>query len=62
MLQADERHGARPKLANKIMVVFTDGWNNKGPEPEEQAKAAQAAGFRILSVGILVSGAAEIQW
>ncbi|KAH7718223.1 Protein C18H7.1 [Aphelenchoides avenae] len=50
--EADERRGARPKLANKIMVVFTDGWVNDGPDPEEPARKAVAAGFRVLSVGI----------
>lgn len=53
--QADERRGARPKLANKIMVVFTDGWVNDGPDPEGPARRAAAAGFRVLSVGIDVS-------
>jgi hypothetical protein len=34
------------------MVVFTDGWNNKGAEPAQEAANARAAGFRILTVGI----------
>lgn len=54
MKQADEAHGARPELANKIMVIFTDGWNNKGPEPDEVAKKAQALGFDLYSVGVVV--------
>lgn len=29
--QAEVSKGARPGLANKIMIVFTDGWQNKGP-------------------------------
>jgi hypothetical protein len=29
--QAEVGRGARPGLANKIMIVFTDGWQNKGP-------------------------------
>lgn len=53
--QADPDQGARPDVANKIMVVFTDGWNNNGPEPEEAAKEAMAAGFQILSVSVIVS-------
>lgn len=54
--QADPDQGARPGVANKIMVVFTDGWNNKGPDPETEAKAAIAAGFQVLSVSVIVSG------
>lgn len=53
--QADESHGARPKLANKIMVVFTDGWSNKGPDADVMAKEAISKGFRILVVGYVVS-------
>jgi hypothetical protein len=52
--QADPRHGARPNLANKIMVIFTDGWQNKGSDPGQEAAAARAAGFRVLTVGITV--------
>jgi len=29
--QADVHKGGRPGLANKIMIIFTDGWQNKGP-------------------------------
>ncbi len=53
--QADPEQGARPDVANKIMVIFTDGWNNKGPEPEDEAGAAADAGFKIYSVSIVVS-------
>lgn len=55
MKQNDEEHGARiDKMYNapKIMLLFTDGWNNKGPEPEEMAKKAQAAGFDVYAVGV----------
>lgn len=57
MKQADERHGARSERfrANKIMIVFTDGWNNKGPDPEKMSKEAQKLGFEVFSVGIIVS-------
>jgi hypothetical protein len=54
MKQADEAHGARPELANKIMVIFTDGWNNKGPEPGDMSKKAQALGFDLYAVGVVV--------
>jgi hypothetical protein len=37
-------------LAKQVMVVFTDGWSNRGPEPEPMAKAARAAGFELYSV------------
>lgn len=43
-----------PDLANKIMIVFTDGWSNKGPDPEQQSQAAIAAGFAIFSVSVVV--------
>lgn len=56
MKQAEEEHGARPKLANKMMAIFTDGWNNKGPEPDEMSKKAQALGFEIFSIGVKVEG------
>lgn len=52
--QSDIARGARPNLANKIMLLFTDGWGNKGPEPEGEARAAEAAGFRLLSVAVIV--------
>lgn len=28
--QTEERQGARPEIATKVMVVFTDGYYNKG--------------------------------
>uniref|UniRef100_A0A914CK42 VWFA domain-containing protein n=1 Tax=Acrobeloides nanus TaxID=290746 RepID=A0A914CK42_9BILA len=55
MKQNDEQHGARMDKrynSNKIMIVFTDGWNNKGPEPEVMAKKAKAAGFDVYAVGV----------
>ncbi|KAK6021805.1 von Willebrand factor type A domain protein, partial [Ostertagia ostertagi] len=48
--QSNEREGARPGIATKVMVVFTDGWSNKGPEPEVTAKEAAAMGYEIYSV------------
>ncbi|KAE9554557.1 hypothetical protein FO519_002196 [Halicephalobus sp. NKZ332] len=51
--QAEESHGARPKLANKIMVVFTDGWSNKGSDPEAASKQATALGFQVYPVGFV---------
>jgi Mg-chelatase subunit ChlD len=59
--QADPARGARPNLANKIMVVFTDGWNNKGSDPGQEAAAARAAGFRILTVGVTVSISTKLE-
>jgi len=56
--QADPDQGARPGVANKIMVVFTDGWNNKGPDPEQEAREAMAAGFQLLSVSVIVGALA----
>jgi hypothetical protein len=33
--QVKKINGARPGIAQQIMVVFTDGWQNKGPcEPD----------------------------
>lgn len=52
--QAEPERGARPGVANKIMLVFTDGWNNKGIDPVEEAKVAIAAGFRLLSISVVV--------
>ncbi len=52
MQQSEEKFGARPlEIAPRFMVVFTDGWSNKGPDPEAMAKEAKAAGFEIFSVG-----------
>ncbi|KHJ96530.1 hypothetical protein OESDEN_03512 [Oesophagostomum dentatum] len=48
------REGARPGIATKVMVVFTDGWSNKGPEPVEMSKAAIAQGFELYSVSFTV--------
>lgn len=53
--QADIARGARPNWANKIMLIFTDGWSNKGPDPETEARAAEAAGFRLLSISVKVN-------
>ncbi|KAK0400083.1 hypothetical protein QR680_003346 [Steinernema hermaphroditum] len=50
--QINERKGGRPKIATRAMVVFTDGWSNKGPDPEQMSKAAKADGFQIYSVGV----------
>lgn len=36
------------------MIVFTDGWSNKGPEPEEMARDAIAQGFELYSVSYTV--------
>ncbi|RCN50471.1 hypothetical protein ANCCAN_03495 [Ancylostoma caninum] len=32
------------------MIVFTDGWSNKGPDPEQEARNAIAQGFELYSV------------
>lgn len=37
------------------MVVFTDGWSNKGPDPAAMAKEAVAKGFEVYSVSYTVS-------
>lgn len=37
------------------MVVFTDGWGNKGSDPVIEARAAEALGFRMLSISVIVS-------
>ncbi|CAJ0583944.1 unnamed protein product, partial [Mesorhabditis spiculigera] len=50
MNQSVEREGARPEFATKAMVVFTDGWNNKGPDPLEAAKQAKDAGWEMYVV------------
>lgn len=63
MKQNDEQHGARMEEryhAAKIMVVYTDGWNNKGPEPEEMAKQAKAAGFDVYGVGVNTFAAEKV--
>ncbi|KAH7707509.1 Protein C18H7.1 [Aphelenchoides avenae] len=57
--QADERNGARPKVAPKFMLVFTDGWVNNGPEPEGFAKQAIGLGFRVFSIGVEANRPAE---
>uniref|UniRef100_A0A914NYF5 VWFA domain-containing protein n=1 Tax=Meloidogyne incognita TaxID=6306 RepID=A0A914NYF5_MELIC len=51
--QADVHKGGRPGLANKIMIIFTDGWQNKGPDPGKEAKLAEALGFKIYSVSVI---------
>jgi predicted ATP-grasp superfamily ATP-dependent carboligase len=33
------------------MVVFTDGWSNKGPDPETVSNVAKRQGVEIYSVG-----------
>ncbi|VDL75782.1 unnamed protein product [Nippostrongylus brasiliensis] len=48
--QSSVKEGARPGIATKVMIVFTDGWSNKGPDPEAMAKGAVAAGFELYSV------------
>ncbi|VDK45581.1 unnamed protein product [Gongylonema pulchrum] len=32
------------------MLVFTDGWSNKGPDPEEMSRNAKNAGFTVYTV------------
>lgn len=50
--QQNERYGARPQhIAKKVILVFTDGWTNKGPDPETMSKEAKRAGFTVYSVG-----------
>ncbi|VDM67195.1 unnamed protein product [Strongylus vulgaris] len=48
--QIHEREGARPGIATKVMIVFTDGWSNKGPDPDQMSKLAIAEGFEVYSV------------
>ena len=36
------------------MVVFTDGWSNKGPDPGQMAKEALRQQFELYSVAIKV--------
>lgn len=50
MTQSDENEGARPGIATKVMVVFTDGWNNKGVDPVQAAKEAERAGYEVYVV------------
>lgn len=54
LTQSDESEGARPGIATKVMVVFTDGWSNKGPDPERRAKDAVNAGFEMYTVAYTV--------
>lgn len=37
------------------MVIFTDGWLNKGPDPAQEAKTAIQAGFKLYSVSATVN-------
>lgn len=46
----NKRTGGRPGIAKQVMVVFTDGWSNRGPDPEEAARAAREAGFEMYAV------------
>lgn len=49
--QQDESHGGRPlNIAKKAMIIFTDGWSNKGPDPEVMSRDAKNAGFTVYSV------------
>ncbi|ETN80514.1 von Willebrand factor type A domain protein [Necator americanus] len=48
--QTSEKEGARPGIATRVMIVFTDGWSNKGPEPEDIAREAVSQGFELYSV------------
>lgn len=49
--QHDKRHGGRPNhIAEKAMLVFTDGWSNKGPDVEEMSRNAKGAGFTLYTV------------
>ncbi|PIC36157.1 hypothetical protein B9Z55_015256 [Caenorhabditis nigoni] len=50
LTQIDESEGARPGIATKVMIVFTDGWSNKGPDPEKRARDAVNAGFEMYTV------------
>ena len=46
--------------AGKVMILLTDGENNKGIEPMVAAEAAKEAGVRIYTVGIGTSEGAEL--
>ncbi|EFO16780.1 hypothetical protein LOAG_11723, partial [Loa loa] len=49
--QKDKQHGGRPvEIAKKIMLVFTDGWSNKGPDVEEMTRNAKGAGFTLYTI------------
>ncbi|VDM21644.1 unnamed protein product [Wuchereria bancrofti] len=49
--QKDKQHGGRPnEIAKKAMLVFTDGWSNKGPDVEEMSRNAKGAGFTLYTV------------
>jgi Ca-activated chloride channel family protein len=41
-----------PNVANKVIIVFTDGANNAGRNPIEAVKEATLAGIRVHLVGI----------
>ena len=46
--------------AGKVMILLTDGENNKGIEPMVAVQAAKDAGVRIYTVGIGTSQGAEL--
>uniref|UniRef100_A0A915PN66 VWFA domain-containing protein n=1 Tax=Setaria digitata TaxID=48799 RepID=A0A915PN66_9BILA len=49
--QQDEKNGGRPiGIAKKAMLVFTDGWSNRGPDVEEMSRNAKGAGFVLYTV------------
>ncbi|CAJ0955394.1 unnamed protein product, partial [Mesorhabditis belari] len=50
MNQSSLRDGARPEFATKVMIVFTDGYNNKGPDPVEIATKAKDEGWELYVV------------
>ncbi|KJH51055.1 von Willebrand factor type A domain protein [Dictyocaulus viviparus] len=51
--QISQKEGARPEIATKVMIIFTDGWVNKGPDPEEMKKVAIDQGFEIYAVSFV---------
>lgn len=45
---------------NKVMVMFTDGVTNVGPDPSPIAAAARAAGITIYCIGLEGSGGIDV--
>lgn len=54
--QKEMKRGGRPlEIANRIMLVFTDGWSNKGPDVEVMTRNAKDAGFILYTIVYEVS-------
>lgn len=50
MNEFSERNGARPELAKKVAIVFTDGYSQE--DPTEAAIAMRAAGVKMFAAAI----------